>query len=38
MHKHAVRDGKIEINGIVTVITKECGLEQDREGKTKKSV
>jgi hypothetical protein len=38
MCKHVVRDGKIGINRIVTVITKECGLEREREGKAKKNV
>jgi hypothetical protein len=36
MRKHAVRDGKIGINRIMTAITKECGLEREREKKQRK--
>ena len=30
MRKHMIRDGKIGINRIVKVISKECGLGQER--------
>jgi hypothetical protein len=33
--KHAARGWKMGINKVVAVVTKECGLEREEEGKTK---